>query len=140
MFKLIGITALSSLLIGAAWGADEDYEFVLDTNRWVVVPHGKSDSLGKLDKEGNFHPDPRWINVREGSYPSHAVLNFPSGKAYEYRSGRLVLGELDEEGNFIPKLYSKVIDFKDYRFSETATRIYNLPGKFVKKKDKDAKK
>ncbi len=63
---------------------------------------------------------------------------------YEYRSGRLIKGELDKEGNFLPDLPGKVIDFKDYRYSKTAIRIYNLPGSFVKpseiKKDEPKKR
>lgn len=36
--------------------------------------------------------------------------------------------ELDEDGNFVPALGSKAIDFKEYHYSKDAPRIYNLPG------------
>jgi hypothetical protein len=54
---------------------------------------------------------------------------------YEYRSGRLIKGELDKEGDFIPDLGSKVTDFKDYRPGKGVPVIYNLPGRFVKKSE-----
>lgn len=138
MSNVIGLFAVGSLLLGTLCSLDDHYEFVPDTDRLVGLYHGDFETIGKLDAKGNFHPDPRMINIREGSYPQHAHINASPGPAYEFRSGRLILGDLDKEHNFIPKLDSKVIDFEDYKFSETAIRIYNLPGKFVKKKDKDS--
>ncbi len=128
--------------LGALYAATEEYEFVPNTDRWVSLHYGQTFSIGKLDAKGNFLPDANWVNLRGTltSAPGFVALNVNKGPAYEFRSSRLILGELDKEGNFIPKLDSKVIEFKDYRFSKTGTRIYNLPGKFVKKKDKDAKK
>ena len=48
-------------------------------------------------------------------------------EVYEFRSGRLIKGMLQESGNFIPELGSKIIDFKDY-VPNRQPRIYNLPG------------
>jgi hypothetical protein len=59
---------------------------------------------------------------------------------YEFRSGRLIPGDIDDDGNFIPTVGGKIIDFKDYRYGPKAPKIYNLPGKFVKKERKDSKK
>src|SRR5216683_8223359 len=140
MSNTIYLIALSSLLLGQYRTSDEEYEFVPDTDRKVRLKHGDTYSTGKLDAEGNFQPFPNSVNLSGAFSGTHVHLNYIKGPTYEYRSGRLILGELDEKGNFIPKVDSKVIDFKDYRFEEKATRIKNLPGKFVKKKDKDVEK
>lgn len=63
---------------------------------------------------------------------------------YEYRSGRLIKGRLQESGNFVPEVGSTILDFKDYDPESGAggsqrnekgeevrrfgLRIYNLPG------------
>jgi hypothetical protein len=52
---------------------------------------------------------------------------------YEYRSGRLVPGNLDDDGHFLPDLGAQVTDFQDYRPVAGARRICNLPGRFVEK-------
>jgi hypothetical protein len=52
----------------------------------------------------------------------------PAEDVYEFRSGRLIEGELKADGNFVPKLGSKVTSFKDYAPGPAARRIYNLPG------------
>lgn len=116
--------------------ATDEYEFVLDTDQFVLVNRTAGRfSIGKLDPAGNFVPDKRWLMLEPG-----AVSGVPPtkgitlrGPAYEYRSGRLVKGELDEDGNFLPEIGSKVLDFKDYRYSDKALRIYNLPGYFKHK-------
>jgi hypothetical protein len=46
---------------------------------------------------------------------------------------------MDEEGNFVPLVGAKVTDFKDYLYSPSAPKIYNLPGKFVRKGEKKDK-
>ncbi len=121
-----------------------DYKFVPETARYVALKRGDTYSIGKLDQAGNFLPDPRWLDVRgdlSAGVPFVEGLTIKANVTiYEYRSGRLILGKFDEKGNFIPKLGSKVIDFKDYRYSKEAPRIYNLPGRFVPKEKKDNKK
>lgn len=52
-------------------------------------------------------------------------------KVYEYRSGILVPMVFDEYRGLIPEVGGKIIDFKDYRYTPEARRIYNLPGRFV---------
>jgi hypothetical protein len=54
-------------------------------------------------------------------------------KAYEYRSGRLVKGKLQDSGNFVPEVGSKVLDFKDYTPGRDL-RVYNLPGELRRTK------
>jgi hypothetical protein len=37
------------------------------------------------------------------------------------------------DGLFVPELGGKIIDFMDYKYSDQAIPIWNLPGKFVKR-------
>jgi hypothetical protein len=56
---------------------------------------------------------------------------------YEFRTGKLIPGDLGA-GYFEPKPGSKVISFEEYKYDPTnpqCLRIYNLPGKFVKKSE-----
>jgi hypothetical protein len=138
---------LTGLLAFAAPSLEaEEYEFVPDTNRYVKVKHGTSDFfIGKLDAEGNFIPDRKYAHLKPGgmlsSVPPMTLINAPAQKGvYEYRSGRLIPGEIDDDGNFIPIAGEKVIDFKEYRYEPKGPRIYNLPGKFVRKGEKEEKK
>jgi hypothetical protein len=123
----------------------DEYEYVQDTNRYVMVVHGDLYSIGKLDDNGNFITDKRYVNMSGmlSNIPAATLINIPLKRqkhVYEYRSGRLIKGQVDEEGNFIPDLGSKVISFKDYHYSPDALRIYNLPGKFVRKGEKETTK
>ena len=120
-----------------------EYEYVPDTDRWVEMKHGEKYSIGKLDEKGNFLPERKWMNIdigasRPAEAPSAVLINSPKGQVYEYRSEQLIPGELDDGGNFIPAL-DRIISFKDYRPGPKAVRIYNLPGQFVKKEQKDGK-
>jgi hypothetical protein len=108
------------------------------------VKYGKWYSVGKLDASGNFLPDRQGVDVGGGPFSAAdrfpgTLINGSAGPVYEYRSGRLILGELDEDGNFIPDLRGKILAFKDYRPGKDVPRIYNLPGKFVKKASKEEK-
>jgi hypothetical protein len=123
----------------------EEYEFVQDTGRLVELIQGETESIGKLDASGNFVPDKRWFQLKKGqplvSGPATTLINGLAQKGvYEFRSGRLIPGDIDDKGNFIPTVGGRIIDFKDYRYGPKAPKIYNLPGKFVKKEKKDGKK
>jgi hypothetical protein len=107
--------------------------------------------FGHLSDEGEFIPDPDlpvvsragilgpvafdpWAVPRYYTVPrldkDQKVRSVPT---YEYRSGRLIRGDLHESGNFVPELGSKVIDFKDFDpEKEPQRRIYNLPGELKK--------
>jgi hypothetical protein len=83
----------------------------------------------------------RWQGLQMGmplsAIPPFQIINARRPgreQVYEYRSGQLIKGELDKEGNFVPELGSKVMSFKDYRAGKEALQIYNLPGRFVKKR------
>jgi len=130
-----------SLAVSTPLPPEPNYQFVEDTTRFVGIERGKALVIGKLDRGGNFTADPRWQGLTVGQplsrVPPFQVLNFRRPgwiHVYEYRSGRLVKGELDDQGNFVPDLGSKVIDFKDYRYRSDGIMIYNLPGRFVQKK------
>ncbi len=121
--------------------SEPTYRYVEDTSPYVGVRRGQALFLGKLNSAGAFVPDCRWRGLRLGtalsSVPHFQIINLRRpGRihVYEYRSGRLIKGELDEEGNFVPDLGSQVIDLKDYHYSDNAPRIYNLPGRFEPKK------
>jgi hypothetical protein len=116
----------------------EEYVFVRDTDRVVAIKRGGDLLIGKLDADGNFLQE----KVRPGaglgpsSWPPPIInMTFLGPEpVYEYRSGRLIKGELNADGNVVPEVGSKVIRFEDYRYS-TGVRIWNLPGYF-KMKDK----
>ena len=112
----IAISCLSMLSCVSDKKAD-DYEFLPDTSGWVMMTHGETYSIGKLDEAGSFLPDRKWVDVRgelsAGAPPSRG-LNSPPGDVYEYRSGRLIKGKLDKDGNMVPDLGSKVISFESY--------------------------
>jgi hypothetical protein len=57
----------------------------------------------------------------------------PHEPVYEFRSGSLIAGTLDHDGNFVPEVDSEILAASKYRYSPTARRIYNLPGTFVPK-------
>jgi hypothetical protein len=123
----------------------DEYQFVEDTTLWVDVIQGDTESIGKLDAAGNFIPDKRYFRSFKKGQPRSAVppctlINSAQKGIYEFRSGRLIPGDLDDDGNFIPAVGGRIIDFKDYRYGPKAAKIYNLPGKFVRKEKTDSKK
>ncbi len=117
------------------------YHYVEDTTPYVGVQRGQQLFLGKLNHAGTFIPDCRWRGLKVGSplssVPPFQIINVRGPgrtQVYEYQSGRLIPGKLDDEGNFVPDLGAKVSDFKDYHYSKDARCIYNLPGRFEPKK------
>jgi hypothetical protein len=111
------------------------YLFIEDANREVAVYQGDFVLLGKLDKYGEFQLEsknlknstslPQWrkIAINEATPPGK--------KVYEFRSGRLIKGEIKDDGSFVPEVGSKITEFKDYVYSPDGIQIYNLPGRFV---------
>lgn len=116
--------------------APPEYVFVPDTKPYLMLCRHEWGLVGKLDSAGNF--DPEWRHPPGSvvtSSPAAGLLNFGAGKpGYEFRSGRLIPGTLNKEGDFVPELGGKIIDFKEYRYSKDAPYIYNLPGRFELKK------
>ncbi len=111
----------------------------MDTNRWVAILREGKYVLGHLDKYGNYieFRDADLINPNAAfSGPEYTVINKPQKKnevVYEFRSGILVMGILDVEGNFVPIKGSSIIEMKDYKVGPSEPRIYNLPGTIEKK-------
>ena len=113
------------------------YVFVENTDRWVGIARGDWYLVGKLDKNGDFIHE---IKLKKGQgstlLPAHGVINSSghatrSKKAYEFRSGMLIPGEIRPDGYFVPEAGGKIIPFKDYEYGPTALPIWNLPGLFV---------
>ena len=117
-----------------------EYEYVEDTSRGIGVERGEVLLEGRLDAAGNFTQNPGALVLKKGMPRTGGILEIINLRrpgrehVYEFRSGRLIKGELDKDGNFIPDLGSKVIDFKDYHYKKDLLYIYNLPGYFKEKK------
>src|SRR5204862_8342563 len=109
---LVAMHANFALILFLASGLsfeDDQYDFVPNTERFVAIARGTSLFIGKLDSAGNFTQDCRWVGLKVGQklgrLPAMELLTLRtlgSESVYEYRSGRLIKGELDKEGNFIP--------------------------------------
>src|ERR1700687_3858084 len=127
----IGLTRLGC---GPAPPPEEDV-FVKDSDSWVAIGKVQVRLVGKLDANGEFTQTHRY-EVGHSKAPPYTLINFPGPKpknVYEFRSGRLIKGELTTEGNFVPETSSTIIKFEDYEFSPDAIPIWNLPGTFMKK-------
>jgi hypothetical protein len=136
-------TAAVGLLIGYH-PPEPEYVFVPDTTRWVMIERwvGKEPRTvllrGKLDAEGNFVQHAKYESIILSCPPGCTLINSPGDSpkpVYEFRSGRLIKGQLMPDGNFVPDVGSTVIHFQDYRYSPDAIPIWNLPGYFKKKAD-----
>ncbi len=108
--------------------------------------------IGSIDHLGTFVPEiselDRIIKTRK-KLPIAKLPEFPESiinpifkyeHVYEYRKGMLIPMVFDKDDRLVPLVGGKIIDFKDYHYSPTARRIYNLPGRFVLKKDEPSKK
>jgi hypothetical protein len=127
---------------GLSNGPTEQYEFVPYTEGHVAIVRDSWLLIGKLDSKGNF--EHQWKFPKSSplsGIPAARIINFRSDKlkvAYEFRSGMLIKGEIDENGSFVPEAGSKVIRFEDYKYGPGSLPIWNLPGYF-KKVDKTSK-
>lgn len=123
----------------------DEYEYQRDLSIEYIRKINKVLYFGKLDEKGNFVPsrdfapiDLTVVNPKSFSRELRPLMMAFSEKdnVYEYRSKRLIPGII-YKGEFVPDIGGKVIDFDRYRFSKTASRIYNLPGRFVPKTKTD---
>jgi hypothetical protein len=143
MFVAAGLLTFSVKLTRA--GDSErnvEYEYKEDLTRQIEMLRGRMVHVGHLDARGNFVPKPGQVpydirNPRSVVGPGEIVnIRRSPGNTepvYEYRSGLMIKGTLDDEGDFTPEVGSRITSFKDYRYRQDALRIYNLPGKFVEK-------
>lgn len=53
-----------------------------------------------------------------------------SNQCYEFRSGILIPGTMDFNGQFTPEIGGKIIPFSEYRYTPLERPIWNLPGYF----------
>jgi hypothetical protein len=133
--------------------ASVEYVFQQDLKLTVGFLRRGYVHIGRLDAEGNFiedrrmtpilHPKlprisglARQIEMEEEFLASISIINDPKQVneiVYEYRSGRLIKGNLTDEGSFVPTVGERTILFTDYQYRPGAIRIYNLPGKFIPK-------
>jgi hypothetical protein len=121
--------------------AGDEYVYVEEPGKTVAIRRNGRYYYGYLNSTGNFTPDVSYPPTKVGasirSGPPFRCIDLASAKpvefVYEFRSGLLIRGMLTKEGEFIPDEGSRVMNFKDYKYPEDPHRIYNLPGKFVKK-------
>ncbi len=131
------------LLAWCACDAPAVHIFVPDLSTRYRHNVGEFTCLGTLDSKGTFIPDLTTLNSKFGVIggPSKLIeAKTPNEKVYEYRSGVLVPMYINDKNKLIPEVGGKIIDFKDYQYSPTARRIYNLPGRFVLKNQQGEKK
>jgi hypothetical protein len=124
-----------------------NYQFVPDIHRPVGISVGGAIMIGKLNLKGDFIHE-RTLKalkfdtgetsfVIAGSAPEYTLINWSSkskSRVYEYRSGTLIPGFMDEQGSFVPLLDAKILSFKEYRYGLFSPPIWNLPGQFEKKR------
>ncbi len=123
-----------------------EYVYQQDLNRRVGRIQDNIVYVGRLDTNGNFikgkgeflYPGVGLSSIDFFTFcrlymslSQVTVINLSRGPVYEFRSGKLIKGVLNAEGNFVPDAGSKLLPFKDYPYGEAALHIYNLPGRFV---------
>src|SRR5205823_2068815 len=107
LFAIVALTAAAvtthrlsaETVTGATPAPQAEYVFVQDTERYVAIDRGNAELIGNLDANGNFTLRMKYIKGHFYSGPQYEVINSTGGKpkpAYEFRSGRLIKGELDK--------------------------------------------
>jgi hypothetical protein len=100
--------------------------------------------VGSFDAAGEFHLREKFTWGQAHAIGNHAPptptirIDKPT-RAYEFRSGRLILGTLGTDGKFVPEIGSNVVAFADYKHGEDPW-IWNLPGYFIRKDKVDEHK
>lgn len=110
----------SYILIGFL---DEDGDFVTEK---TITLKAKGRPPGQIEQTGGFEASQQFQKLTYINQP-----RVPGEDVYEYRTGKLVPGQLSRNFKFIPDLDGQIIEFGEYVYREKARRIYNLPGKFV---------
>lgn len=110
------------------------YQFVPNVDiPFLLILRGEI-IFGRLDAEGVFHQVARY-GPSAMNYQQHGGIFLNSNKlagriVYEYRSNALIPGTFNREGYFVPEVGGTTIRFQDYRYSPSATHIWNIPGYF----------
>ncbi|MCI0640613.1 MAG: hypothetical protein L0Y72_00180 [Gemmataceae bacterium] len=146
--SMMVVVVFFAFLLGEGKGQTEgpkksepEYEFRLDVKRILVLFSKDYFEVGRLNADGRFIPQgPRRPNGFNSPLEDfEEVINSPrfsSEPVYEFRSAHLIKGVLMEDCVFVPELGSKVIDLESYLKDydpKKSPRIYNLPGRIVKK-------
>jgi hypothetical protein len=130
----------------AAYPPPGTYVYVPRSQREACFQWGEEVHIGTIDARGGFHL--RQKVPRAEAFPplGHGPripappLAFPRpAKVYEFHSGRLILGTMMPDGEFIPEAGSTVIKIEDYKYGQMPL-IWNLPGYFKKVDPADAGK
>jgi hypothetical protein len=104
---------------------------------------GDSIYVGQIDPRGEFLPGgallmlpcAAMVGLMERGWlrcdvlTPAALAGRGSGPVYEYRSGRLIPGEIDRYGYFLPDMGGLILDYSKYEPGPGARPIYNLPRK-----------
>ncbi|HEY1378293.1 MAG TPA: hypothetical protein VGF55_15955 [Gemmataceae bacterium] len=146
-FLVGAVAALGAALsrTSAAPATPLPYVYIPVPDKIARFRWGNEVCVGTLDARGNFHVQEKLpvseLNVPLRKRVKGPIISFPEPqRVYEFRSGRLILGTMMPDGEFIPEAGSKVIKIEDYRYLQDPG-IWNLPGYFKKKSaDNDGKK
>lgn len=143
---MVPALALAAALLAPPGGGPpkaDSYLFELDEKRVVGFFRKNLLVVGTFDKDGEFHrivaveakPLADGLSGIRYSGPKYELIcvdyQMEKCSVYELRSGRLIPGMYSPEGLFVPELGGKITDFKEYKYSDKAVPIWNLPGKFV---------
>jgi hypothetical protein len=139
---------LSFLFVVSSFMLFQAHEYIYQPQKGILVTGFVGDKYyqGVIASDGSFVPDlqksPGLLGQTGSDFlaPHYRIAAKPNERVYEYRSGYLIPMVFVNKYELIPEVGGIIIDFKDYHYSPTARRIYNLPGRFVLKKDDTAKK
>lgn len=126
-----------------------EFLVVRDCDRRVGFLREGAMHIGTFDADGGFH-EVETLNIRnQSSIKLKQVgeewidnrLSGPytnvswRGPAFEYKAGRLVSGEVNSQGVFVPgnATANRIGDFRDYLPGPNAPPIWNLPGYFMRR-------
>jgi hypothetical protein len=130
----MGFFPAAAIVLFADYHPPTEYVFIPDTDRYVAYTWGRLVVMGKLDARGNLRVTHEGAPPDVGHHPAVVIMRYDvPTRAYEFRSGRLILGEMQPDGNFVPEAGATVMRFEDYRYSPETTHIWNLPGYFRRK-------
>jgi hypothetical protein len=115
--------------------------FICEKTRKTKLFRSPNDPIPESLKDGKEIPYVRTLRHEKIVFENYINRpQFDVESVYEYRSGKLIPGFLTKNWRFSPEGGEKIIDFSEYQYGPGAIRIYNLPGKFVKRSDYESEK
>src|ERR1700761_9136593 len=123
MFVLLMVQAMQAQLLTTASGAAPrgigQYLFIPLPDHSANIEWASIIHVGIIDARGGFHVKEKIPAIDAIRQPRNMVGGFTSfskaTEVYEFRSGRLILGTMMPDGEFVPKVGSTVIKYEDYR-------------------------